>query len=326
MSKRVFVTGGAGYIGAHCCKAFAQEGWEVIVYDNLTRGWRDFVRWGELIEGDLLNEHRLRTAIAHSAPHVVAHFAGLAYVQESMLQPSQYYRINTMGTLNLLDAMRANQVSAILFSSTCATYGTPLRTPIDEAHPQLPINPYGWSKFSAERAMFDFDRAYGVRAVALRYFNAAGADISGEIGERHEPEPHVIPLAIRGAIHNDYTFTIHGSDYDTRDGTAVRDYIHVNDLANAHCLALNYLVEGGESGPFNLGTGVGTTVGEIADTIERLSGHTVKRKLGARRSGDPASLVASFTRARQVLGWSPQYSDIDTIISTAWRWHSQMKV
>lgn len=323
MSKRVFVTGGAGYVGSHCCKAFARAGWEVVVFDNLSRGWREFVKWGELIEGDLLDQHHLQQAIAKYQPDIVAHFAGAAYVYESVINPSQYYRVNFVGTLNLLDAMREIGVSSLLFSSTCATYGTPLETPIGESHPQQPINPYGWSKFAAEKALFDFGAAYGIRGVALRYFNAAGADLSGEIGEKHDPEPHVIPLAIRGALENNYTFTIHGADYDTRDGTAVRDFIHVSDLATAHCLSLDYLTKGGHSTAINLGTGVGVTVAEIAAAVERVSGRKVNRSIGPRRPGDPAALVASYARAQQLLGWSPHNSDIETIVSTAWRWHAQ---
>ena len=323
MTRTVFVTGGAGYVGSHCCKAFAKAGWIVVVFDNLSRGWRDMVRWGDLIEGDLLDQAALAAAIARVKPDAITHFAALSYVGESVTEPGLYYRNNSLGTLNLLDAARAGNVESILFSSTCATYGTPVRTPIDESHPQSPINPYGWSKLFVERMLADYARAYALRYVALRYFNAAGADEAGEIGERHEPETHVIPLAIRGALRNDYTFTIFGDDFDTRDGTCVRDYIHVSDLADAHCRALDYLSAGGKSDVFNLGTGVGTTVREIADAVERVAGRTFPRQIGARREGDPAALVASAEKARDVLGWRAQHSDIDTIILTAWRWHAQ---
>ena len=247
----------------------------------------------------------------------------IAYVGESVEQPGLYYRNNTLGTLNILDAMRKAGVGRILFSSTCATYGTPERTPIDEDHPQQPINPYGWSKLIVERMLADYGAAHDLRFIALRYFNAAGADVDGEIGERHEPETHVIPLAIHGALNDDYKFTIFGSDFDTRDGTAVRDYIHVADLADAHCRALDRLSGGGESDVFNLGTGVGTTVAEIAAAVERVAGKPLPRAIGPRRSGDPPALVASAEKAERVLGWRPQHSDIDTIIRSAWRWHAQ---
>lgn len=322
-NKKVFVTGGAGYVGSHCCKAFAQAGWEVVVYDNLSRGWREMVRWGELVEGDILDQERLKAAMAAAGPDAVAHFAALAYVGKSVEQPNIYYRNNSVGTLNILDAMGKVGVGQLVFSSTCATYGVPERSPIDEGHPQKPINPYGWSKFIVEKMLADYAAAYGLRFAALRYFNAAGADLDGEIGERHEPETHVIPLAIRGAMQDDYVFTIFGDDFDTRDGTAVRDYIHVSDLADAHCRALNYLFAGGESDVFNLGTGHGTTVAEIAAAVERVSGRPLRRATGPRRAGDPPALVASPGKAERVLGWSPSHSDIDTIIRSAWRWHGQ---
>jgi UDP-arabinose 4-epimerase len=323
MTKRVFVTGGAGYVGSHCCKAFAEGGWEVVVYDNLSRGWRDFVRWGPLIVGDILDEDRLRQAMRDTKPDVVAHFAAMAYVGESTENPSLYYRTNSMGALSVLDAVLAANVPSILFSSTCASYGVPEYTPIDEEHPQCPINPYGWSKLIVEKMLADYGRAYGIRSVPLRYFNAAGADPAGEIGERHEPETHVIPLAIRGALRNDCTFTILGADFDTRDGTAVRDYIHVADLADAHSKALSYLCAGGESAVFNLGTGVGTSVAEIAAAVERITGRSLLRQIGPRRPGDPAMLVASAAKAHRCLGWVPFHSDIDTIVSTACHWHVQ---
>lgn len=321
--KRLFVTGGAGYVGSHCCKAFAQAGWDVVVYDNLSRGWREFVRWGDLIEGDLLDAPRLSRALAEVRPDAVAHFAALAYVAESVARPDLYYRVNVCGTLNLLDAMRAADVGRLVFSSTCATYGAPERLPIDEETPQAPINPYGWSKLIVERMLADHAAAYGLRYAALRYFNAAGADPDGQIGERHDPEPHVIPLAIRGALSGDHVFTVHGDDYDTRDGTAVRDYIHVADLADAHVRALRHLMRDGEAGAFNLGTGRGVSVAEIAAAVERAAGRAFPRKTGPRRPGDPPVLVASAEKARRMLGWSPRRSDIETIIATAWRWHAQ---
>jgi len=321
MTRKVFVTGGAGYVGGHCCKAFAEAGWDVVVYDNLSRGWRDFVRWGPLLEGDILDAERLTASMRECRPDAVAHFAALAYVGESVLDPSLYYRVNSIGALNVLDAMRVCNVSSIVFSSTCATYGVPVRTPIDEAHPQNPINPYGWSKLIVEKMLADHDRAHGLRHVALRYFNAAGADPDGNIGERHEPETHVIPLAIRGAMQGSYTFTIHGSDYNTRDGTAMRDYIHVSDLADAHLRAMDHLFNGGGSEVFNLGTGIGTSVREIADAVELAAGRPIARRVGPRRIGDPPALVASADKAARLLGWRPQRSSIDAIIADAWRWH-----
>ena len=321
--RTVFVTGGAGYVGSHCCRAFAEGGWRVVVFDNLSRGWRDFVRFGELIEGDLMDQASIGAALAQVKPDLVAHFAALAYVEESVRDPGHYYANNVTGTLHLLDAMRAAGADKLLFSSTCATYGVPVRTPIDEGHPQAPINPYGRSKLMVEAVLADYAAAYDMRYVALRYFNAAGADPSGEFGERHEPETHVIPLAIAAAMNGQDTFRIFGDDFDTRDGTAVRDYIHVADLADAHPRALDYLHRGGQSDIFNLGTGVGTTVAEIAAAVERCSGRPLNRIMAGRRAGDPPALIASAEKARQVLGWEPKHSDIDNIIRTAWRWHGQ---
>lgn len=320
--RTVLVTGGAGYVGSHCCKAFAEAGWKVVVYDNLHRGWRDMVRWGELIEGDLLDEAAIGAALHQVRPDLVAHFAALADVGESISDPSVYYRNNVTGTWSLLQAMRNAGVKQLIFSSTTATYGEPLEIPITESHPQHPINPYGWSKLFAERLMQDYAAAYGLKFVGLRYFNAAGADPDGEIGERHEPETHLIPLAARGALSDDYAFTIFGDDFDTRDGTCVRDYVHVADLASAHLKAAAYLAEGGESAFFNLGSGVGATVKEIADAIEKVSGRSFARHIGPRRSGDPGTLVASNAKAKAILGWAPVRSDIETIVQDAWAWHS----
>lgn len=325
MSRTVFVTGGAGYVGSHCCKAFAEAGWNVIVYDNLSRGWRQFVRWGPLIEGDLLDLPMLTKAMQTSKPDAVIHFAALAYVGESLERPDLYYRVNSTGTYNVLHAMREAGVSKIMFSSTCATYGEPTQSPIDESHAQRPINPYGWSKLIAERMIMDYAQAFGSSWTILRYFNAAGADPNGKIGEKHEPETHVIPLAIRGAMSDDYTFTIYGGDYDTRDGTAIRDYIHVGDLADAHLRALKYLASGAEPHVFNLGTGVGVSVGEIADAVEAASGRRLLRRLGPRRQGDPATLVASGDKARRILGWQPKRSAISEIVTDAWRWHASVE-
>lgn len=323
MRRKVFVTGGAGYVGSHACKAFAGAGWEVVVFDNLSRGWRDFVRWGDLIEGDLRDRAGVEAALRAVRPDAVAHFAALAYVNESVTDPARYYDVNVTGTINLLDGMRAAKVDKMLFSSTCATYGVPATTPIDETFPQSPINPYGWTKLMIERALADYSAAYDLRYVALRYFNAAGADPDGEIGERHDPEPHVIPLAIEAARTGGAPFRILGSDFETRDGTCVRDYIHVTDLADAHARALGYLIAGGKSDVFNLGTGVGTTVAEIADAVEKRSGKPMVRVRADRRAGDPPELVAFAAKAQQVLGWVPRHSDIAEIVDTAWRWRDK---
>jgi UDP-arabinose 4-epimerase len=320
-ARKVFVTGGAGYVGSHCCQAFAQAGWEVVVYDNLSRGWADFCQWGPLIRGDILDEAHLTQALRRTQPDVVAHFAALAYVGESVAEPGAYYRTNTAGALNVLSAMRAAGVGTVVFSSTCATYGVPQRTPIDEQHPQQPINPYGWSKLFVERMLAAHAQAHGLRYVALRYFNAAGADPGGHIGERHQPETHVIPLAIRGAMDGGFSFTLHGTDYPTRDGTCMRDYIHVCDLADAHVRAAQHLAEGGASEVFNLGTGTGVTVREVAAAVQRLSGRPLPQTQGPRRPGDPPALVADATKAWQYLGWRPTRSSIDTIVADAWAWH-----
>ena len=315
----VFVTGGAGYVGSHCCKAFAQRGWTVVVYDSLFRGWRDLVCWGRLIEGDILDRERLTDAMAEVKPDAVAHFAALTFVAESIEKPGWYYENNSVGAWNILEAMRETGVGSMLFSSTAATYGEPQTTPMDETHPQSPINPYGWSKLMVERMLADEAATGSLNYAALRYFNAAGADPDGETGERHEPETHVIPLACRGALNGDYAFTIFGDDYPTRDGTAVRDYVHVSDLAEAHAKALEHLLRGGESGAFNLGTGEGVTVKEIADAVERAAGRPLPRNYGPRRAGDPPALVASNEKARRVLGWEPTRG-IDAIVADAWRW------
>ncbi|MGB3625503.1 MAG: UDP-glucose 4-epimerase GalE [Henriciella sp.] len=324
MSKTVFVTGGAGYVGSHACKAFAANGWKVVVYDNLSRGWRDLVKWGELIEGDIIDREALSAALARVKPDAVAHFAAFAYVAESMQDPAIYYRNNVTGTLNLLDAMREAGVSQLIFSSSCATYGVQDEL-ITEDTPQAPINPYGRSKLMVEHVIADYAAAYDLRYVILRYFNAGGCDPDGETGERHDPEPHVIPLAIQGAMDGTFTFTINGTDFDTPDGSCVRDYVHVSDLADAHWRALDHLSAGKDSQTLNLGTGRGSSVIELADAVERVAGKPVPRKAGPRRPGDPPSLVASPAKAKEVLGWEAKMSDLDTILTTAWAWFERDK-
>jgi len=322
MSKTVFVTGGAGYVGSHCAKAFAQAGWTVVTYDNLSRGHRDLVKWGELIEGDILDFETLSANIKRIRPDAVAHFAAFAYVAESMTAPEIYYRNNVRGTMNLLDAMCAADVKQMVFSSSCATYGISDEM-ITEETAQKPINPYGETKLICEKMIRDYGQAHDIRSVILRYFNAAGCDPDGETGERHDPEPHVIPLAIRGAMDGTFTFNILGSDYDTPDGTCVRDYVHVSDLADAHAKALSYLEQDGASEIFNLGTGRGHSVLELADAVSRTAGKPVPRSMAPRRPGDPPRLVASADKAERMLGWSAQRSDLDTILKSAWAWFEQ---
>ncbi|MEI9414258.1 UDP-glucose 4-epimerase GalE [Mesorhizobium sp. Cs1321R2N1] len=319
--KTVMVTGGAGYIGSHCCKAFAEAGWSVIAYDNLSRGWRDAVKWGPLVEGDICDAAAVSAALRQYKPDVVAHFAAYAYVGESVERPELYYRNNSFGSLVLFEEMLKAGADKLIFSSTCASYGVPLRSPIDEMHPQSPINPYGWSKFIIERMVDSLSHAHGLNAVVLRYFNAAGCDPDGEIGERHEPETHVIPLAIEAAVRPGRIFTVNGTDFDTRDGTAVRDYVHVTDLARAHVLAGEKLLRDKGVDVYNLGTGTGTTVKELVDAVNRASGSRVPVVYGPRRAGDPPALVAAAGKAHRELGWVPEQSGIDRIVETALAWY-----
>ncbi|MBK8199444.1 MAG: UDP-glucose 4-epimerase GalE [Acidobacteria bacterium] len=321
MPGKLLVTGGAGYVGSHCCRAFAEAGWDVTVFDNLSTGWRDLVKWGPLIVGDLQNPDDLDAAFAKVKPDAVAHFAGSALVAESVREPAIYYRNNTLATLNLLEAMRKHGAGYLIFSSTCATFGHAHADTIDEQHPQSPINPYGWSKLMVERILKDYDAAHGIRSIPLRYFNAAGADRDGLTGERHACETHVIPLALKGAYDEGYEFTILGSDFDTPDGTAIRDYIHVEDLADAHLRALNALEKGAASTAYNLGTGRGTSVGEVVAAVERATNRKVPRKYGDRRPGDPGKLIALPDKAARELGWTATRSGIDNIIRTALAWH-----
>lgn len=317
--RTVLVTGGAGYVGSHACKAFARAGWQVVALDNLARGWPEAVRWGPLVVGDIADAACVQAALDQYRPDVVAHFAAYAYVGESVEQPDIYYRNNSVGTLNLLDVLRRSPCRRVIFSSTCASYGHPVRLPIDETHPQAPINPYGWSKFIIERMLEDYAVAYGLTSTSLRYFNAAGCDPEGEIGERHEPETHAIPLAIAAAVQGG-VFRVNGTDFDTRDGSAVRDYIHVSDLADAHVLAAERLLSTQGAQVFNLGTGTGISVLELVAAVERATGRRLHVEYGPRRPGDPATLVAAADKARHELGWKPSRSDIDTIVETALAW------
>ena len=319
--KAVLVTGGAGYIGSHACKALARAGYLPVAYDNLVYGHESAVRWGPFVHADLADTDRLPAAMREHRITAVMHFAAYGYVGESVTNPARYFRNNVVNAVNLLDAMLAAEIPHIVFSSSCATYGTPDVVPITEAAPQRPINPYGDTKLIMERMLKWYGDAYKLRACMLRYFNAAGADPDGEIGEDHDPETHLIPLILDAAIGRRPQIDIFGTDYPTRDGTAVRDYIHVQDLAAAHVRAIAYLQEGGGSVAVNLGTGDGHTVREVVDAAERITGRKVPRRLVARRAGDPPELVADPRLAREVLGWQAEVSDLDTIISTAWAWH-----
>ncbi|HYL36186.1 MAG TPA: UDP-glucose 4-epimerase GalE [Bryobacteraceae bacterium] len=316
----ILVTGGAGYIGSHTAKSLAQAGHQPVVVDNLGRGHREAVKWGPLVEADIADRAALEGVFDHYPIEAVFHFAAFAYVGESMQAPGLYFRNNVAGTLNLLEAMRARGVGRIVFSSTCATYGDPQSIPISEEHVQRPVNPYGESKLMVERLLHWFGVAHGLRWVALRYFNAAGADPEGEIGEEHDPETHLIPLAISAAMGWTEVLEIYGTDYDTPDGTAIRDYLHVTDLAEAHVAALRYLDAGGSSTAFNLGTGRGHSVREVMAAVERVSGKKVPVREVGRRAGDPPCLVADPSKAGQMMGWRPQLASIDEIVRTAWKW------
>jgi UDP-arabinose 4-epimerase len=323
MSQSVLVTGGAGYIGSHACKALAQAGYVPVTYDNLSRGHRHAVRWGPLVEGEIADRAVVAAALKVHQVSSVMHFAAFAYVGESGTDPALYYRNNVIGTLSLLDAMREAGVDRIVFSSTCATYGLPEKMPIAETTPQRPVNPYGETKLAIERVLHWYGQAYGLRSVALRYFNASGCDRGGEIGEEHDPETHLIPLVLRAALGAAHPVSIFGSDYPTPDGTAIRDYIHVEDLASAHLRAIQYLAEGGASTALNLATGRGYSVREIIAAVARAAGHEVPQREAPRRAGDPPALVADPSLAKSVLGWQAECSDLDTIIRTALAWETR---
>lgn len=321
MSDVILVTGGAGYVGSHACLALAEAGFTPVVFDNLSNGHRDFVQWGPFVEGDIRDRAALDAAFAAHRPAAVMHFAALIEVGESVRQPGAFYETNVAGALNLIGAARAAGVERMVFSSTCATYGDPVQLPMDETHPQAPLNPYGRSKLMVEQALADLDRYSGFRSLVLRYFNAAGADPKGRIGERHEPETHAIPLALFAALGRRDGFRIFGDDYDTRDGTALRDYVHVLDLADAHVRALRHVLAGGESLQLNLGTGNGVTVRELVEAIRRVTGKPFPVETVARRPGDAAALLADSRRAAEVLGWRPT-RDLEAILDSAWRWHA----
>lgn len=316
----VLVTGGAGYIGSHACEALARAGYTPVTYDNLSRGFERLVRFGPLERGDIRDSDRLAEVMARHRPVAVMHFAALTFVGESVQDPALYYDNNVRGALALLDAMRGAGVGRLVFSSTAAVYGLPEAQPIAEGAVNAPINPYGRTKLMIEQALRDYGPAYGIRSVSLRYFNACGAHPTAEIGELHDPEPHLIPRALKAVLGQIEALDVLGDDYATPDGTAVRDYIHVCDLADAHVAALRYLEGGGETVSMNLGVGHGYSVKQIIEAAERVTGRPVPVRRAPRRPGDPPELVADATLARRLLKFDPQWTDIDAIISSAWRW------
>ena len=315
----VLVTGGAGYIGSHACKALAAAGYVPVTFDNLFRGHAENVRWGPLVMGDILDRAVLDSAFKQYRPKAVIHFAGLAYVGELFSKPLEYYRVNTSGIINLLEVMMKNGTEEIVFSSSCTTYGVPQRVPIRESAPQRPISPYGWSKLACEQILKDVARAHDLRFAIFRYFNASGADIDGDLSEKHLPETHLIPLAIDATKGTGPPLQIFGSDYPTSDGTCERDYIHVTDLATAHVDAICLLGKEGASFELNLGTGRAHSILQVLAAIERVALKPVPTVAAPRRSGDPPSLFSDPTSARLMLGFNPRYSDLETIIKTAWR-------
>ncbi len=322
----ILVTGGAGYIGSHSVLTLQQAGYEVIVLDNLVYGHQDLVETvlgAKLIVGDTCDRALLQQIFSEYQIDAVMHFAAYAYVGESVTKPAKYYHNNVIGTFTLLEAMREAEVNNFVFSSTCATYGVPDSVPIKEEQAQNPINPYGATKLMVERILQDFSLAYDFRSVCLRYFNAAGADPEARLGEDHNPETHLIPLVLQTALGQRESISIFGTDYDTSDGSCVRDYIHVLDLAQAHILALEYLVDGGPTDVFNLGNGNGFSVKQVIETARKITGKEIKAEISDRRAGDPPILVGSGAKARQVLGWQPQYSNLEAIITHAWQWHQK---
>lgn len=319
----VLVVGGAGYIGSHMVKLLCRRDCEVTVLDDLSAGYRDAVTGGRFVLGDLGDSQVLEAVFAGQRFDGVMHFASHIQVGESVREPAKYYRNNVFKTQALLDAMVSHQVDAFIFSSTAAIFGEPVRAPIDEEHPKNPINPYGRSKWMVEQMLEDYDAAYGLKAVKLRYFNAAGADPDGELGERHQPETHLIPLVLQAASGRRSNVTVFGVDYDTPDGTCIRDYIHVADLCEAHWLALRRLWEGGGSAAYNLGNGNGFSVRDVIETARAVSGRDFSVIYGERRPGDPARLVADSRRARAELGWNPRHAELGTIIEHAWRWETR---
>lgn len=319
--ETILVTGGAGYIGSHTCKALFKAGYLPVVYDNLSTGHAYSIKWGPFVQGDIGDATRLGNALETYKPKAVLHFAASALVIESLENPEKYYRNNLAGSLSLLETMRLHNVKNLIFSSTCATYGHPQFTPITEEHPQLPVSPYGRTKWMAEQMMNDFSNAYGMKTIFLRYFNAAGADFETEIGENHTPETHLVPSIILTALGLKPEIVVYGTSFPTRDGSAIRDYVHILDLANAHVLALQYLLEKQVNLALNLGTGHGSSVLEIVDAVQKHTGKKIPVRLEQHRPGEPGILTADNRKAKSILGWEPVHSQIPLIIETAWKWH-----
>lgn len=320
---KILVVGGAGYIGSHMVKQLAQAGNDVITLDNLSYGYRDAVKYGEFVEGDLGDDSVLDSIFASGDIDAVMHFAGFIQVGESVIKPSMYYHNNVVNTLTLLDAMLRHEVKNFIFSSTAAIFGEPEYTPIDEKHGKQPINPYGHSKLMIEQVLEDYDKAYDLRSTCLRYFNAAGADPDGELGERHVPETHLIPLILQAASGRREDIKVFGDDYATDDGTCVRDYIHINDLCEAHSLALKKMMAADKSARYNLGNGKGFSVKQVIDIAKQVSGNDFKVTIEPRRAGDPAVLVADATLAKKELNWQPEFAELKDIVDTAWRWENE---
>jgi len=319
--NNILVVGGAGYIGSYMCKYLSKNGYHPVILDNLIYGHREAVKWGSFFKGSMDDSALLDQIFSEHQIAAVMHFAAFCYVGESVLQPARYYRNNVANTLNLLEFMNKRGVRSFIFSSSCATYGEPVEIPITENHTQNPINPYGRSKLMVEQIMEDFSHAYKSECVSLRYFNAAGADPDGELGEDHNPETHLIPLVLKTAIGKREMINIFGDDYPTKDGTCIRDYIHIDDLAQAHLLALKRLLSGLPGGCFNLGNGSGHSVMQLIETARKVTGKTIPSKVVDRRPGDPAVLIGSSEKAIKALGWHPRFPELETIIETAWKWH-----
>ncbi|HEW97837.1 MAG TPA: UDP-glucose 4-epimerase GalE [Beggiatoa sp.] len=323
--KTILVVGGAGYIGSHMVKMLLAADYHVVTFDNLSGGYRDAVLGGDFVLGDTCDPASLDSLFADYSFDGVMHFASFIQVGESVQNPGKYYQNNLAATLNLLDAMVAHDVKVCIFSSSAAIFGEPQYVPLDEAHPKQPINPYGSTKWMVEQILADYDHAYGLKSVCLRYFNAAGADPEGQLGERHVPETHLIPLVLQAASGRRESITVYGQDYDTPDGTCIRDYVHINDLCQAHLLALEQLLAGSNSAAYNLGNGSGFSIKQVIDIAKEVTGEPIPVVMGERRGGDPARLVADSKLAQKRLGWQPQYGDLATLIAHAWQWENKMK-
>lgn len=323
MAKSVLVTGGAGYIGSHTCKALAAAGYTPVAIDDLSTGNRSFVQWGPFERVDVNDAAAMDAICARSRPQAILHFAGLIAAGESVVEPARYYRSNLDGLLSVVECCRRNRIRSLIFSSSAAVYGEPLYVPIDESHPTAPVNPYGHTKLIGERIIADSAGAYDFKAASLRYFNASGADPDGELGEAHALETHLVPLALRAAFDRSFVLPIFGDDYPTADGTAIRDYVHVSDIARAHVLALQSIETHRQNLVLNIGTGRGFSVREIIDTVSRITGRAVKTRSHTRRPGDPAALVADPKRSREILNWTPTLSNLDSIVSTACSWYQK---